>query len=318
MHNIKLGLVCISEELRKSKKCAYKAMTRRIFNSKSRDISISELSSRVVHNASYVCDVIDHIVQSQNRHHGFLSHLRLSSTIFPLMTDPTLSLSYEDLPQYELIKKLLRTAGDNARRNNISISCHPDQYNVLASYRDDVIENSIRELNHQSFVMDLLGCPADHSAPMTLHTSCSPRFKIESLDSYVARFTDSVRRCSTGVQKRLVLENEDKGYWNCENLYNAFNGLYPLVYDNLHDSCNPSSCEHDWPNLFAQTWGSHVPVFHWSEGIHGTNKHTARASHIPNVIGKYDVVWEVELKDKDTAIFEICDMIKNDLQNEKT
>jgi UV DNA damage endonuclease len=307
MKKYKLGLVCISEELRSVKRGAYKSMTRKIFNSRSRSESIKQLSSRIVHNSCYVREVIEHIAKSKSRHGGHLSHLRLSSTIFPLLTDPTLNLTYGDLPQYDSIKSLLSDAGECARANGITLSSHPDQFNVLASYNSAVVENSIRELNHQAYVMDLFGCPQDHSAPMTLHTSCGPKFKAESLDDYVTRFTDAVARCDRGVQKRLVLENEDKGYWNCHNLYSSFNGIFPLVYDNLHDACNPSPVEHDWPVLFSKTWGDHTPVFHWSEGIDGTNKHTSRASHIPAVVQRLnDVIWEVELKDKDTAIFEIC------------
>ena len=54
--------------------------------------------------------------------------------------------------------------------------------------------------------------------------------------------------CDIGVRNRLVLENEDKGFWSCQNLYKYFysymrhvyNFNFPLTLDNLHDKCNPS------------------------------------------------------------------------------
>jgi UV DNA damage endonuclease len=306
--NLKLGLVCISEELRKRKIGAYKAMTRKSFLSADRQKSLQILSQRTLQNAMYLHDLASHIHNTRDLHRGSLCHLRISSNVFPLITDPTLGLCYDDLPDIEEIQKALSEFGKRACEYGISLSSHPDQYNVLGSYRPDVVEKSIHELNHQSCVMDMIGLPRDVRAPMTLHVACSPRFKDESLNGYHDRFMTNFDKCDSGVRNRLVLENEDKGYWNCENLYNTFVG-FSLVYDNLHDACNPSEDDADYATLFKKTWCGFTPVYHWSEGVDNTNKHCRRASHVPDIVKKHhDVIWEVELKDKDTAIFEICNL----------
>lgn len=303
MHKLQLGLVCISEILKAKQKLSFKTMTRKSFLSMPRQRAITVLSERILHNADAVYKILAHCSSSG------ISHYRLSSAMFPLVTDETLGLSAPDLPHYHGIKSRLHACGDFARRCNISISVHPDQFNVLASYNPDVVSRTIRELNHQSDVLDMMGYDHDLRSPMCLHLNCNPRFKVEDCFGYRQRFIDALSQCNHGVQSRLVLENEDKGFWNCDNLYKFFHDVRPLVYDNLHDACNPSEDPPDtYPFLFSQTWGPYRPVFHWSEGIDGTSKHTKRASYLPDAVRQnLDCVWEVELKDKDYAILEILE-----------
>jgi UV DNA damage endonuclease len=303
MSKLRLGLVCISEVLKKQRKVAFKTMTRRQYLSMPRERALQILSARILHNASTIrCDILPHLSAVG------ISHYRVSSSMFPLITDKTLGLCYDDLPDMPLIRENLAAAGQFARVNDISISCHPDQYNVLASYNEDVITNSINELNHQSNVLDMMGLPQDLSSSMCLHLNASPKFKIEDCLGYRQRFIDNLARCNDGVRARLVLENEDKGFWNCDNLYTFFHDVRPLVFDNLHNTCNPSEYVEDvYAITFAGTWGKYRPIFHWSEGIDGTSKHAGRASHIPDIVKNNGDIctWEVELKDKDYAILEI-------------
>jgi UV DNA damage repair endonuclease len=114
----------------------------------------------------------------------------------------------------------------------------------------------------------------------------------------------NLSRCDVGVQKRLVVENEDNGYWNSKNVFNIFGSYLPCVFDNLHDTINPSArC---YMSDFKSTWKSHIPVMHWSEGINNTKSHTDYASHVPHVISNnLDCIWEVELKAKDKSIVKI-------------
>jgi UV DNA damage endonuclease len=300
MPSLKLGLVCISEVLRE-RKLAFNTMTRKSFNEHGRVGGLPILSKRILHNTAIVLEILKHCAAVG------ISHYRMSSDTFPLVTDKTLGLSIDDLPDITSIKANLLAAGDYARRVGISISSHPSQFNVLASYTESVVRNTIDELNHQSLVLDLMGFSHDFSTPMCLHLSCAPKLNLECIDSYVGRFLHNLAACDIGVQSRLVLENEDKGFWNCERLHSNFFDYIPLVYDNLHDACNPSdTCNDSIVRIFRNSWRGFTPVFHWSEGIDGTNKHTGSASHIPSVVlNNPDVTWEVELKDKDYAILKI-------------
>jgi UV DNA damage endonuclease len=295
----KLGLVCISELLKdKDKKIAFKTMTRKQFLSMQRQDAIKELSFRILHNSKITAQIIVHCASVG------ISHYRVSSNLFPLVTDETLDLNYSDLPDLDQIKNMMMLAGNHARKVNITISSHPDQFNVLSSYTDSVVDKSIRELNHQSYILDLMGCSQDHSSPMCLHVSKNPNFDVETIEQYCQRFMNNLSRCDIGVQKRLVVENEDNGYWNSENVFKLFGNHLPCVFDNLHDAINPSvRC---YINDFKSTWKSHTPVMHWSEGINKTKSHTDYASHVPHVVSNnLDCIWEVELKAKDKSIVKI-------------
>jgi UV DNA damage endonuclease len=300
---MKLGLVCISEMLKKrDKNLAFKTMTRKRFLELGRSDALKELSSRILHNCELTKKIVLHCASVG------IAHYRISSCLLPLVTDSTLGICYDDLPDMRRIEAALSEVGVAAKNCNISVSSHPDQFNVLTSYNQDVIDRSIKELNHQAYVLDLIGLPQNYSAPMCLHLNLSPDFKRETVSDYVNRFVASLASCSQSVRNRLVLENEDKSFWNCRNLYEAFGKLIPLVYDNLHCSCNSSDA--DQPtllNLFKSTWGAYVPVMHWSEGLPDKPRsHAEFASHVPEVVSmNKDCVWEFELKGKDEAILQI-------------
>jgi len=302
---MRLGLVCISEMLRDEKKLSAKTMTRKGFNARPRKDALALLSARILHNTTVVAATLGSMVGNGIRHY------RVSSSIFPCVTDATLHMTVADLPDIDAIRANLRGAGNLARAMSISLSCHPDQFNVLSSYNPLTVERSIKELNHQSAVLDMLGCAQDLSSPMCLHLNKTPDLKCETVHDYRERFLSSLSRCNAGVRARLVLENEDKGYWTTQQLHCWFGAHRALVYDNLHDKCNPSIDENVAVPLFRQTWGNHTPVFHWSEGTAAKPRsHAGRASHMPAIVSaNSDCIWEVELKDKDYAICEILNTL---------
>jgi UV DNA damage endonuclease len=271
-------------------------MTRAQYLKLGKTVALPELSRRAYHNCKLLSRIILHC------HSQGIAHYRVSSSMFPLVTDSTLGLSLESLPDYAHILSALASAGELARKLGVSVSMHPDQFNVLVSYNPLVIDRSINELNHQSHILDLMGYSQDLGSPMCLHLNATPKLEKERLDQYRERFLTNLRRCSLGVQARLVLENEDKGYWNCTRLYETFGDVRALVYDNHHDACNAS--DSDMAHLFAGTWGAARPVFHWSEGIDGGRSHADYASHVPKIVSSLAerVTWEVELKAKDHAI----------------
>ena len=295
----RLGLVCISERLTHQKISA-KTMTRKQFVTLGRDRGLTVLSERILHNSQHVLRTLQACIDSGARHY------RVSSSLFPLLTDHTLELSYRDIHGFDDIASNLAKAGEFARQHDITCSAHPDQCIVLSSYSQPVVEKTMLEPYHQSYVLDMMSFKSDYSTPMCLHLNKTPDFKRETLGEYVSRFLANLARCSRGVRHRLVLENEDKAYWNCENLYASFAGHLPLVYDNLHDTCNPSCDPSQSISRFRQSWGKYTPVFHWSEGIGSTRSHSDYATHLPHVVSaNRDVTWEVELKAKDNAIAHI-------------
>jgi UV DNA damage endonuclease len=299
---IKVGLVCISEILKSAnKKNAFQTMTRKRFLQLGREQGLKELSLRILHNCKLTKEIILHCAANG------ISHYRISSCLAPLVTDSTLNISYNDLPDLKEIVSALSKAGVAAQTCGVSISSHPDQFNVLSSYSQDVVNKSIKELNHQAYILDLMGLPQNYSAPMCLHLNLSPDIKRENLASYVDRFKTSLSLCLPSVQKRLVLENEHGGYWNCQNLFECFGHKLPLVLDNLHNDINQSSwTAQECFDKFCLTWGQYTPVFHWSEGRKDKPRsHADYFTHIPSIYQGQQVILECEVKAKDLAILQI-------------
>lgn len=322
--NMILGLTCISEELKEKdkKKYSFRTMTRKRFNDlcvkDGRDEAIKELSARILHNVRTTRYIIRHCI------HNNILHYRFSSALFPLITDESSDVSYEDLPNRFEIEEELAFAGKIAKQFNLSIGSHPDQFNVLASSNRDAVKRTINELNFQASVLDMVGLPQDHTAPMNIHINYNPKDD-ETLEVIATRFFRNLSMCDAGVYNRLTIENEDKGFFNVDNcikfseyLFNTFGANIPVCYDNLHDFCNPSEdrnvafqaerCAYTWVN---QGEGEHnflAPVFHWSEGTPEKPRSHAEyfaLGNVPPIIAidiNMEAKWECEVKGKDKAI----------------
>jgi len=319
-----LGLTCISEILKDKdkKKYSFRTMTRKRFNDlcvkDGRDETIKELSERILHNVRTTRYIIRHCADNN------ILHYRLSSSLFPLVTDETLGLSVDDLVGISTIKSELSFAGKIAKDFGISIGSHPDQFNVLASCNKDAVARTINELNFQASVLDMVGLPQDHTAPMNIHINYSPKSD-ETLELVATKFFRNLSMCDKGVYKRLTIENEDKGFFNVDNcikfsehLFNTFGANIPVCYDNLHDFCNPSEdhniafqaerCAYTWVNQGDGDNNFLAPVFHWSEGT--PQKPRAHADYFalgntPPTIAiepNKEAKWECEVKGKDKAI----------------
>jgi UV DNA damage repair endonuclease len=324
MSNYILGLTCISEILKEKDKVKYsfRTMTRKRFNdlcnSQGKDEALSQLSERILHNVIVTQYIVNHC------HSSNIGHYRLSSALFPLLTDQTLEISFEDLPNATRIKEELRLLGLIILSFKISVSSHPDQFNVLASSNRDAVARTINELNFQASVLDMIGLPQDHTAPMNIHINYNPKDD-ETLDLVATRFFRNLSMCDKGVYNRLTIENEDKGFFNVDNcikfseyLFNTFGVNIPVCYDNLHDFCNPSEddcitfqaerCAYTWVNQGEGDNNFISPVFHWSEG--NPLKPRAHAEYFalgntPPLIWidpDMPVKWECEVKQKDKAI----------------
>ena len=112
-----------------------------------------------------------------------------------MVTDKTLDLSLESFSNFDLINKELLLAGFMAEDYGISLSMHPDQFNVLASTNDDAVNKTINELNFQARLMDMLGLPQDHTAPMNIHINYTPKMD-EGYGMVADRFYKNLMRLS--------------------------------------------------------------------------------------------------------------------------
>ena len=292
------NLCCISNEL-KEQGYSFKTMTWKQFN-KIRDTEGEEralflLGERWFNNVVVTLECIEHCAREG---WGY----RVSSALFPCLTHPEFHYNVSDVPQYDEIMELF----DECLANDawgVRLSTHPSQFVVLASENQDAVDKSIAELNHHGWVMDQLGCQRNHYNVMCLHVNCS---KGDPAD-IAARFMSNLNKTDQSVQSRLAVEVEDKGCWHAENLCEHFD--IPVVFDNLHNQCNPSSLpELDAALLCESTWNGIKPVFHLSESHPDKPNprcHADMPTFVPLISSLVDADYDVELKNKDAAIREM-------------
>ena len=156
---------------------------------------------------------------------------RLTSKIVPL-------LGHELTKGWDFWGKLgpeFEEVGKFAREHEMRLSFHPDHYTLLNSKSEEVIENSIADLERHVKMFELMGL--DERAKLVMHVGGSFKDKAESLQ----RFQDTWARVPEAVQRRITLENDDKTYTALETLTLCETLGIPMVLDIHHHRCNPGA-----------------------------------------------------------------------------
>lgn len=295
---MRYGLCCISLELQElNDPVKFKTMTYKRFSSLDRDEALETLGDRIFHNMIATCVTIQHCADNDLCY-------RLSSDLFPLITYDLANVTLEDLPQYDKIQVGLDFIQKTISDTGVRISCHPSEFNVLASENEQAVQKTIRELNFYSAFMDRIGCPADYRSPMNLHV----HNKNGDHDSIIARFLSNYSRLDSNCRSRLVIENDDKvNCWSVKELTELFYPAtnIPITFDYLHHKCHPDGLtEKEAIRACYATWKGFKPLFHYSESRPGNNPR-AHADFAYNSIDTHDLDFDLdfELKMKDKAIF---------------
>jgi UV DNA damage endonuclease len=255
-----------------------------------------------------------------------IKFMRLSSEMFPFASHK--EYGYKLAPfASEVLAEAGRVVADLGHR----VSAHPGQFTQLGSPRDEVVENSFRDLEYHSEMLQLLQLPPqqDRNAVMILHMGGTFGDKAATLD----RFRDNYMKLSQDVKNRLVLENDDVS-WSVHDLLPICEELsIPLVLDFHHhniifDSSQMREGTLDIMSLFDRikaTWTRKgiAQKMHYSEPVPSaiTNrerrKHSDRVSMLPPCDPTMDLM--IEAKDKEQAVFELMRTFKlpgYDLLNE--
>lgn len=293
---MRFGLCCISLDL-KELGYSFQTMTYKRFSSLPREEALDILGSRILNN-----------MQVTHAHISYCSDndytYRISSDLFPLITYIAADVILTDLPQYNEIEQEIKAIKQTIQDTGVRISCHPSEFNVLASTNTDAVDRTVRELNFYSEFLDMLGCPADYNCPMNLHINN----RQGSNDEVVDRFIQNFHRLDDNCRNRIVIENDDKvNCWSVKQLISDFypRTKIPITFDYLHHKCHPDGwTEQQAIRFCCLTWGDIKPLFHYSESAPGNNprKHADYAENDFYTYDDLDYDVDMELKMKDKAI----------------
>lgn len=293
---MKLSLCCISNILAEEG-IKFRTMTYKSFSSMPRQDALQKLSKIIYNNFETTYKIIK-FCDKQG-----IKGYRLSSNLTPVLNHPDVLLKMEDLPEYNFIDHQIQNIKNYLKTSSIKISAHPSEYITLTTDDNKAINNSILDLETHADIFNRLGLPQDYSAPLNIHCRKDGDPEIIS-----GKFMHNFEKLSDSVRNRLVIEVNDNvsGVWSVKNLVKYYFDRYniPITFDTLHHKfLHGDMSDKDAFELAYSTWDT-IPVFHYSEGIGETRNHADMAYGIPNSYG-YDVVWDVELKNKDYAILDI-------------
>ena len=274
----RLGLCCISLKL-KDQGVGHQTMTFKRFNSLPREEALSILGDRILNNLITTRKTIEFCGENNYVY-------RVSSDIFPLITYDEANVSLEDLPNHDDIQDEFDNISQTIADTNVRVSCHPSEFNVLASTNQKAVEKTITELNFYSSFFDRIGLPANYDSPMNLHVHNKNGTHSEIIDRFIQNFN----RLDPNCRSRLVIENDDKiNCWSVRELISHFHPKtnIPITFDYLHHKCHPDMLDEETAiKACHDTWHGHKPLFHYSESREGNNPR-AHADYAYNKFESY-------------------------------
>ena len=307
---IRLGLCCINTTLRQSGIYCSRTCIRRTFTIE-RALELARLN---------ISDIVKLIKWNfQNK----IYCLRLSSDIFPHITDP-------ETPQYTIdsLRTLLTEIGDLSKIYHQRLLFHPSQFNQVGTPNPKVYLSTCRDLSHQADLLDAMN--VDHNGILIVHGGGVFGSKIDTIERWIKQFY----QLPFHVQRRLAIENCERMNSIEDCLLIARACRIPVIFDFHHYQC--------WTSLYGQqprtfkevftyildTWTVHTakfygsykttgyvirPIFHISEQAPDKSfgAHSDYIDVIPQEL--FDVVkqfnisvdLEVEAKAKELAIIRL-------------
>lgn len=234
---------------------------------------------------------------------------RISPTIIPLATLKEVEFDY--LIPY---KEKWQNIGRFINNNNIRIDIHPNQYTVLNSPSEEIVERSIETLKYLYDIFKIM----DVNSKVILHIGG----KYDNKEAAILRFKTNFNRLPTKLKKIIVLENDDKIYTLSDTLNICEELNIPMVLDYHHYLINRNNEKlKDYLSRIINTWKSTNlnPKIHFSSP---KSKKDIRSHHLfadynsflkfIKILSKVKQDFDImlECKEKDNALFRLSKQLK--------
>jgi UV DNA damage endonuclease len=244
-----------------------------------------------------------------NQQNDFL-FFRISSDTVPFASHPVCRFNWASH-----FAARLKDIGEFIKKYEFRISMHPDQFIVLNSPKQDVVERSIAELEYHCKLLDAMGLERD--AKIQLHVGGFYGNRMEAL----SRFISNYEKLSSGIKRRLVIENDDRLYSIKDCLEINISTRIPVVFDTLHHEClNDGETLRNVLEELKETWRNidGVPMVDYSNQAPGQKLGKHAATINPYQFKKFvedtkglDFDIMLEIKDKEISAFRVQDILKN-------
>jgi len=248
------------------RKIGYAAINTSLYPEKYRSIrlrtvkekGVESLKEIIVHNLVHLLKVLNWNIKND------IYFYRFPSSLLPLTNHPDILQDfswrwYKDEDVLEKIEEIKAFV----RLNGIRLTTHPDQFIVLNSPREDVVESSVITLNELALILEKLG-----GSDMIIHVGGVYGDKGNAMK----RFIETVNHISKRTYSYLRVENDDKSYNVFEVLEISKSTGLPVILDVHHHRCLLSEPLDDQIiNQVIKSWNGLVPKLHVSTGKESLN-----------------------------------------------
>ena len=266
----------------------------------------------------YLADIADNnaiaLAEAVERCHELgIGAFRITSQLLPLATHPLSGYTLARLDPSGGVAGALAYAGALAEAYDIRLSLHPDQFVVLNSEREPVVQSGLQEMELHAELAELVGADV-----IVLHGGGGAGGASVALE----RLERGLDRLSPRARARVALENDDRCFTPRDLLPLCERTGVPLVYDVHHHRCLADGYSvGEATDLAFATWGDREPYAHLSspkEGWAGPNVR-AHADYIdpadfPDVWLGRAMTIDVEAKAKERAVVAIKEVVSRQPQ----
>jgi UV DNA damage endonuclease len=229
---------------------------------------------------------------------------RINSQVLPLGTHPVSGYSLDRIDRTGEARRTFIEAAVLARQLDVRLSFHPDQFVVLNSERSAVVESSLREVEFQAEMAELIGADV-----IVLHGGGAAGGK----EAALARLARAVERLSGRARGRLAIENDDRMFAPADLLPVCASLGIPFVYDVHHHRCNGDGLsEREATTRAVTSWGGREPYFHisspragWGGGDPRPHADYIDPTDVPKDWMSMDLSVDMEAKAKERAVLSL-------------
>jgi UV DNA damage endonuclease len=242
-----------------------------------------------------------------------IGSFRIMSQFLPIYCHIQHGYQLEKMPSAIEIFKQFSKCKKLAKEKKIRLSYHPDQFVVLNSTDQHVVQQSLRELEYHGEMAQLLGADV-----INIHVGGVYRDKPTALK----RFAQNFEQLSQNVKERLTIENDDKSYTPEDLLPLCHKLNIPLVYDVHHHRCLPDQLTIECASDLAYSTWNREPLFHLSSPLEGWQGNKPQRHHDFINLKDFPLYWlkfpmltvEIEAKAKEVAILKLMQELKTYLE----
>lgn len=228
MSNLRLGYACINTYLQK--KNIISSRTARLKTIKTAGIDLlKELSSENVKDTMKILEW-----NLENKIYVF----RISSEICPHAANPQVARPkgwpYKTTYDLKFLEPKFKEIGNFARKHGMRLTMHPGQTNNLGTPHDHVLESTQADLHMHTEILDMIDPGCEMGCFMIIHGGGAYGDKANTLIRWRKNFLQLPQR----IQRRIVLENDDRTYTVDDLLPLCLDLNIPLLFDTFHYELN--------------------------------------------------------------------------------